>query len=674
MPLPRISSRGWVLSGRRRYETFNRFAPALFPVVLFLFLQQRPKNLPARAAPLASAAVENEVVELNLFLHENTPRQWTLVYGIHRLRAFVRVQAQWFLPCTVGVFYFGTGLFAAIYETGMTFSDALMFGGGAGFFALLGMHFLWNWISARLYPWLDSHAQSQAAIRRGYRLPARPVSDLPEVVLGECHPERSYEASGAYELQYAIDEKYSPTPELSVLSAQSLATGLLVLGSTGTGKTAFVLRPSVFKIFHHPSHPGGLVMDCKASLVAPLLSEMADAGREADVLPIGPKRPTKWNPLHVPLSDAATIAESLMTAIENLNGAPYGADSRWIRNGSGQLAEGAIGLLRLRSGYVTAYSLRMFFGELIARTAGTDDPGAQALALITALFSGCSPNPAELEHFSGLVVSRMSEDEKFRGIYLSELLALLTPLTAPAVREKFNAPADELNMPSWAEAINQGLVVVLDCNASAAPGLAVILGMLLKLGYENAMLSRLEWQKEGKCNADRFMSLVIDEYQDFTSPGDASYLSLCRESKSFSVFMTQGYPSIVQKVGEEIAKVILQSLRNRLILTQECPDFPAELLGQHEVLEATRSIQESNPDATLHASGRFAGDSSVSESISFQNTRKHIVPPEMLATLPVGQGILQSHDGRRPVPIHRVFLRPYFAPPGSRHADREEAK
>ena len=611
---------------------------------------------------------------MNLFFHENTPRAWTLVYGIHRARAFVRVQAQWSLPCLVGFFYFGAGLFAAICETKMDYSGALLFGGGAGVFALLGMRFLWNWVAARLYPWLDSHPQSQAAIRRGYRLPVRPTSDLPEVVLGECHPERNYETSGAYSVEHSIDEKYSPTPEFSFLSAGSLVTGLAVFGSTGTGKTAFVLRPAVFKMFHHHTRPGGLVMDCKGSLVSPLLAEMQACGREADVLPIGPNRPTRWNPLHAPLSDPATIAESLMVAIENLNGSPYSSDSRWIRNGSGQLAEGAIGLLRLRSGYVTAYALRMFFGELIACTAGTDDPGAQALALITALFSGCSPNLAELEHFSGLVVSRMSEDEKFRGIYLSELLALLTPLTAPAVREKFNAPADELNMPNWDEAINQGLVVVLDCNASAAPGLAVILGMLLKLGYENAMLSRLEWQKEGKCNAERYMALVIDEYQDFTSPGDANYLSLCRESKSFTVFMTQGYPSIVQKVGEDIAKVILQSLRNRLILTQECPDFPAELLGQHEVLEATRSIQESNQDATLHASGKFAGDSSVSESISFQNTRKHIVPPEMLANLPVGQGILQSHDGRRPVPIHRVFLRPYFSPANSRHADREGAR
>lgn len=611
---------------------------------------------------------------MGLLLHERTPRPWTLAYGVHRTRAVVQVQAPWLLPLAAGFFYAVGGVGAAT-SAGLAQGPlgAGIAGVVAGLPAALGAAAAWRWISARLYPWLDSHHQSQRSIAAGYRLPTRPETDAPAIVLGECHPEREYSPNGSYILEYSVDEQYSPVPDWTVLPARSLVTGLLVLGATGTGKTAFVLRPSVFKLFHHHTRPGGLVMDSKAQLVEPLLAEMATAGRSDDLLPVGPHSPVKWNPLHMPLSTPATIADTMLTTLENVNGQPYSADSRWIRTGAAHLAEGVIGLLRLRTEYVTALAIRMFLGELVAVTQGADEPGKSASVLVTSLFAG-STAPAdrreEYDHYAGLVVARMSEDEKFRGIYISELQPLLVPLTSPGVVSLYNAPADELDMPSWPDAINRGLVVVLDCNSKDQPGLSLVLGMMLKLGYEDAMLARLSWARAGLCNMERYMTLLIDEYQDFASTGDSSYLALCRESRSMTVFLTQGYASVVQRVGEERAKVILQSLRNRLVLNQSVPEFAADLLGQQEVEDLNRSIQENIQDAALNATGRFAGQSSVAESLTAHRQRKHTAPPEVLASLPLGQGILQSHDGVRSVPLHRVFLRPYFAL-DVRHADLE---
>jgi hypothetical protein len=244
-------------------------------------------------------------------------------------------------------------------------------------------------------------------------------------------------------------------------------------------------------------------------------------------------------------------------------------------------------------------------------------------------------------------------------------------LTSPDVEHLYNAPEDELDMPSWPECINQGLVVVLDCNSNRRPGLAVILGMLLKLSYETAMLARLDWAREKLCNADRHMILCIDEYQSYASPGDADYLALCRESKSITCFLTQGFASIVERMGEDKAKVLLQSMRNRLVLNQTVPDFAADLLGQHDVTTVESNIAENVTDAHLAANGRFGGDSTVAQSYSTRKNREYVVAPEVLSNLPLGQGILQSHDGGRPVPIHRVYLLPYYAQDGSRHADVE---
>lgn len=609
---------------------------------------------------------------MGLLLQERTPRPWTPVYGWHRFRAVVRVQFPWLLPLASGIGYSMGGLWAtwrAGLLNGWPSSMLAMVGGGLP--AAAGAAALWTWLAARIYPWLDSHPQSQAAIARGYRLPSRPTYDEPAVILGEAHPARKYTPDGDYTLSYSVDETYSPTPDWSALPARSLVTGLLVLGSIGSGKTAFVLRPSVFQLFLHHTRPGGLVMDSKAALVEPLLAEMAAAGRAGDVLPVGPHSHVKWNPLHMPSSSPATIADQMLTAIENVNGSPYSADSRWIRNGASHLLEGVLGLLRLRFNYVTALTVRTVLADLISRTQGCDEPGSVAGEYITNLFHGHAAPTArneEYAHYAGLVLARMSEDEKFRAIYVSELLSLLVPLTSPGVVGLYNSPESDLNMPGWPEAIDRGLVVVLDCNSKDQPALSVILGMLLKLGYEHAMLARLQWSRAGRCNADRYMALLIDEYQDFASTGDADYLALCRESKSITTFLTQGYASVVQRVGEERSKVILQSLRNRLVLSQSVPEFAADLLGQSEQLEVDRNVQENIQDASLNSTGRFAGQSSVAESISTRRNRKHVVPPEILATLPLGQGILQCHDGVHSVPLHRVFLRPYFSI-DERHAD-----
>lgn len=578
----------------------------------------------------------------------------------------IRHQLPGGLPVLVGAYYAlaGAEFYGAAGLATGTWS-ALRVAAAAGLTAALGAHAGWRWVSARLYPWMDANPQGQSGIESGYRLPPRPELAEPTLILGEVHAERAYTLGGDYSLKHSVEERYSATPEWSVLPARSLVTGLLVLGGIGSGKTAYVLRPAIFGLFAHPTRPGGLVMDSKAALVDTLWQVLKSAGREADFLPVGPRSSVRWNPLHAPLSSPATLANALLTALENLNGAPYGADSRWIRSGAAHLAEGCIGLLRLLTGYVTAQGLRLLLAELALTTAGHDTPGQAAGELVDTFFAASpapTAQPAEFDYYKGLVVARCGEDEKFRTIYMSELLNILIPLTSPDILDLYNAPEAELNFPGWTAAINEGLVVCLDCNSRTNPGLAVILGMLLKLGYEDALLARLDWAKQGLCDMARYMLLCVDEYQDFCSPGDSDYLALCRESKSMTFFLTQGHASIVQRVGPERTNVILQSMRNRLILQQAEADESSKLIGQDETEETSRNISENTRDAALGAGGKFVGQSTVSESITISRKAKDIVPAALLRALPVGQGILQSHDGQRAVPVHRVFLRPYFDP------------
>lgn len=601
---------------------------------------------------------------LNL-LHERSPRPWTWTYAEHRLRAYLDTQAGWHAPTCIGITLAAcntTALSTAGFTSSLPVTLATVVSSVVAGYS--GTRAVWQLIAPRLLSSLDTHPQQQFSIRRGYRLPPRPTRAAPFAMLGEMHPSRVYSQDGSYLLQYTTEEQFSPVPEWCILPAESLVTGLLVLGAIGSGKTAYVLRPAVFGLFDHPSRPGGLVMDSKAALVEPLKAALTEAGRACDLLPVGPTQPTKWNPFHAPSVSPATIANFCLTVIENINGAPYGADSRWIRNGSMHLLEGAIGLLRLRLGYVTAVAIREFFQLLVSITAGADDPGSIVKKQLDALFAGCAvptEHVKQFQHFTGLILSRMSEDEKFRTIYISELLQMLVPLTSPEVSDTFNAAEEDLDMPSWPEVIQRGLIIVLDCNARTAPTLAVVLGMMLKLGYQQTMMARVQLARTGVCDNDRYMALVIDEYQEYASPGDPEYAAVCRESKSITVLATQGFASIEASIGKERAQVLVQSMRNLLVLTQSLPEWASKALGEREVIEAERAIQETAADAQLVATGHFAGQASIAESQTLRRQRKFAVTPEALMALPTGQGILQSFDGQRAIPIHRIYCRPYFA-------------
>jgi hypothetical protein len=522
----------------------------------------------------------------------------------------------------------------------------------------------------RLAIWLEDHPQSQSAIRRGYVLPDKPDFDEPYVVWGEVHPAVQLNDRGDLEAVPQVKQEYSPVPGWLSSAGPGLCTGNLLLGATGTGKTSYFLRPAVFRLFHHPAKVGGLVMDAKASLVRPLEAEMKAAGREADLLPVGPHRPTTWNPLHAPEAEPAVLAERLMVVNENVRGAKYGPETRWIRDGATQVATGAIAILRLTTGYVTAAGLTAFFAAMQEAIAGSDTPADDARTWIESLFSGSPPLFDRVyQNAVQLLATACGQDEKYRAIYFAELAALLNPLIAPSVYDKFNPPLSALDMPAWPQLINEGRVVVLDANALDVPGLAVILGTFLKLGFQHAMLARPAWISRSECNAERYMALIVDEWQQFVSISDSEYLALARESRAITVFATQSFDAIRAVVGEDQARVILANLRTRLILGQTDPTFAADLIGQTDIEQTDKNVTESTQGAALASSGRFTGDTTVAQSYSLRQTREHLVKPELIKALPVGQAFIELFDGFQVQPVQRVFGMLPDRPAGTRYAD-----
>lgn len=506
-----------------------------------------------------------------------------------------------------------------------------------------------------------------------YTMPPWPAStDQIALVLGESHG--------------ALKAGYSPSPTWYTLPALGLYTGTIALGATGSAKTAGVLRPALTQLLAHAADapdlkPGALVMDYKASLVAPATEAAAAAGRSDDLLLIGPRQPVRWNPIHAPGLEPRVIAGRLLAILENLSGQSSKGDQSWIADGAGALIENAIGIIRLATGYITLLDLHEFVTSIDAalnsRDQDTPAPVAAADFLngFESLFKSKQPQQSDADkemfnwHYSHFIREFASQADKFRAIYVSEVTRITKYFADPAYRDLYSPAEQDIDFINFNDAIQTGKIVVLDANADIYGSLSTALGIFLKLDYQRAMLARPVLHRQNPdYNFTRPMLLVIDEYQEFVSTGaaggDPQFFALSRESKAVPLVATQSRASLVQKIGEEKARVLLASLRTKVFLAltdpQDC-EYAAKSCGEDWSQVENVSIGENVQQAGLAGGGKLLGQAStVSESRSLNSQKINRFEPTEFRDLPTFTAIVAGFDGRQALPPQRVLLKPFF--------------
>ena len=527
-------------------------------------------------------------------------------------------------------------------------------------------HLFYTGIAARLHPLLKEKDRSRVQ----YELPPYPdTKNKLRFVLGEYHADESGK-------NLPIGQ-YSDRPEWYEIPAVGLYTGVAILGATGSAKTAGVIRPALAQLLTYGEtddhKPGGLIMDYKASLVAPAIEAALAAGREDDLMIIGPNHPYKWNPLHAPHLEAKVIAGRLLAVLENLSGQSNKGDTSWIADGAGGIIEHAVGIIRLGEGYITIARLHEFATSLdrVVSSNPEDPTGAVSVYLdaLTADFVGANDleNEQMAYHKSHFTTTYASSDKRFRGIFLSELTRITNYFAQPKYRPIYSPAIEDINFNGFDDAIRNGKIVVLDANADIYGDMANALGIFLKLDYQRAMLSRpVRTREDETYNNKRPMLLIIDEVQEFASTGDANFLALSRESKAIVMFATQSRHSLVGRLGEERSNVLLASMRTRIWLALSDADDcekAAQHCGQEWNEVKQTNISESVQGAGMAQGGTLIGDAStVSQSQSFSSQKINLIEPVEFSRLPVFTAIVSVFDGIETKPPARVLLKPYFKP------------
>ncbi len=226
-------------------------------------------------------------------------------------------------------------------------------------------------------------------------------------------------------------------------------------------------------------------------------------------------------------------------------------------------------------------------------------------------------------------------------------------------------------MPPFGEAIEQGKVVALNFPVSLNPGLARMLGTLLKLDFERAVLNRIPAMERHPDRHWREVLFLCDEYQAFATvgehdpTGDEKFFSLSRQAKCIAIVATQSLSSLRSTLPGESWRTLLQTFRTKIFLALS-DDFSAEtasrFCGKEEMLKPSYSLAENGPDARVSMlTGRATSHkSALSASKTYSTQMLPTFEPKVFAELKNAQAIVLAYDGTSPWPPTYCYLKPYY--------------
>ena len=240
-------------------------------------------------------------------------------------------------------------------------------------------------------------------------------------------------------------------------------------------------------------------------------------------------------------------------------------------------------------------------------------------------------------------------------------------------------------LPPFGELIESGKIVGLNFPTALNPALAKVIGTLMKVDYQRAVLMRIPRMDAHPESAYRPTVFICDEYQNFATvggdnpTGDERFLSLSRQPKCIPLVATQSISSLKDALPNEGVKTLLQAFRSKVFLTTADPEtarYATELCGKADKTRISYTVSESSSNANVGwLSGRTSSSrGSVSASKQYQKHREPLFDENVFLELKNAQAIVVAYDGISPLPPTFCYLKPDFLPVTATWFEQERAR
>ena len=229
-------------------------------------------------------------------------------------------------------------------------------------------------------------------------------------------------------------------------------------------------------------------------------------------------------------------------------------------------------------------------------------------------------------------------------------------------------------LPSFAELIEQGRVCALNFPMAANPGLAKVIGTMMKQDFQRAVMGRIPDMVRRPREHRREVLFLCDEYHAFATvgeddpTGDEKFFSVSRQARCIAIVATQSISSLRSTLPGETWRTLLQTFRTKIFLALS-DDFSArvasDLCGKDERLTPQYQLSESGQDARISVlTGRAAAHrATISTSKSYVVHREAVFEAKVFGELKNGQAIVLAYDGFNPHPPTYCYLKPCYLDP-----------
>ncbi len=442
------------------------------------------------------------------------------------------------------------------------------------------------------------------------------------------------------------------------LNEDGLYTGLIIIGSTGTGKTSSCAYPFLDQLLNCSKNEedkkiGALILDVKGDFWKTAADIIKNYGRASDIIIIEPGSGYFYNPIHYPNLDVSIIAERLYSVLENLNSNDGRQDSFW-KDKSINLLASSIGLLRITFKYVTL--------DAVYEIISDEEKLVNVINYSKKLIDLKKINESDkgnlimyIDYFSGSDYKNL--DERTKGIIKSESLRVCSDFIKPLYKKTFCAPEKDLNFPGFQEVINKGKIIILRMPESQYGLTGRAIGIMLKLDYFRTVLNRVyNAVINNKINTARPVLFLCDEYQNYVTSGDiesdSEFFARCRQSKAINIMLTQSYSSLKLKLGsEEKLNSLIGNIRSSVWLSLS-DDYSREkaskICDKEFKAKITENITEQDDSARFNSyiGGLLSDDNTISQGTSKTMEKMPAFDTDDFANLKLNQAIYRIYSDK----------------------------
>ncbi len=241
-------------------------------------------------------------------------------------------------------------------------------------------------------------------------------------------------------------------------------------------------------------------------------------------------------------------------------------------------------------------------------------------------------------------------------------------------------------LPPFDQLIESGKIVGLNFPTALNPALSKIIGTMMKVDYQRAVMLRIPEMDDESERELRPTVFICDEYQNFATvggdnpTGDERFLSLSRQPKCIPIVATQSISSLKEALPNEGVKTLLQAFRTKIFLSTADPDtarYASELCGKADKTRITYTVSESSSNANVGLlSGRTSSSKgSVSASKQYQTHKEPLFEEDIfLNHLKKAQAIAVAFDGIGMLPPTYCYLKLDFMPSWMTWFDQEQIR